>query len=85
MHFSATTLALLAAVATQAISDVSQSSSNRTLLEAMSVLQAAVMSTNISPLPRLQHNQYGHDGWIQDKAGTDIWLGNGKSANVAGG
>jgi len=84
MHFSATVLALLAAVATQATSVVSQSSSNWTFLGAMSVPQAAIFELT-SPLPLLQHNQYGHNGWIQDKAGTDIWLGNGKSVTVAGG
>ncbi|KAI9853402.1 MAG: hypothetical protein M1813_002233 [Trichoglossum hirsutum] len=31
------------------------------------------------------HNQYGHSGWIEDQAGTDIALPNGGSATVAGG
>ncbi|KAL3458912.1 hypothetical protein BJX64DRAFT_265617 [Aspergillus heterothallicus] len=31
------------------------------------------------------HNQYGHDGYIQDNQGTEVLLKNGKSVDVGGG
>ncbi|KAI9858149.1 MAG: hypothetical protein M1813_007798 [Trichoglossum hirsutum] len=47
---------------------------------ALALLAAATaaVATNV-------HNQYGHNGWIQDRAGTNLQLQNGHSVNIAGG
>ncbi|PYH87356.1 hypothetical protein BO71DRAFT_404723 [Aspergillus ellipticus CBS 707.79] len=31
------------------------------------------------------HNQFGHNGWIQDDQGTDVQLNNGGSVTLGGG
>ncbi|KAL4904645.1 hypothetical protein BDW74DRAFT_178738 [Aspergillus multicolor] len=39
---------------------------------------ASVSATNF-------HNDFGHNGWVQDSTGTEVYLANGASVNIGGG
>lgn len=44
-----------------------------------------VLATAIAATATKVHNNFGHNGYIQDDQGTDVALNNGGSATVGGG